>query len=105
MDLDGEVHTEAAVRPAQHVSGQPFVEEGALQEEGAHAGAEVLAELVQIEGWHMDELSLSVESAFEKDGMEVRIPPRALTRGGVGDDGGALDPPPGRRQLASAFSG
>jgi len=38
------------------------LEEGALQEEGDHAGAEVLTELRQIEGWHVDELSLPVAS-------------------------------------------
>jgi hypothetical protein len=54
-DLDGKVNTKAAVRPAQHVAGQPFVEEGALQEEGDHVGAKVLTELGQIEGRHMDE--------------------------------------------------
>jgi hypothetical protein len=83
-DLDGEVHTEAAVCPAQHDPGQPFVEEGALQEEGDHAGAEVLTELGQIEGRHMDEPPLPVESAFEENGVQVRIPPGELTCGGVG---------------------
>ena len=29
--------------------------------------------------------------------MQVRIPPGELTRGGVGDDGCAVDPPPCRR--------
>jgi len=90
-DFDGEVNTEAAVRPAQHVPGQPFVEQSALEKEGDHAGAEVLAEPVQIEAWHMDEPPLPVESAFEENGVQVRIPPGELTRGGVGDDGGALD--------------
>jgi hypothetical protein len=79
-DFDGEVDTEAAVRQAQHVPGQPFVEQGALQKEGDHAGAEVLAELGQIERRHMDEPSLSVESAFEEDGVQVRIAPGELTR-------------------------
>ena len=39
----------------------------------------------------MDEPPLPVESAFEENGVQVRIPPGELTRGGVGDDGGALD--------------
>jgi hypothetical protein len=79
------------------VPGQTFVEEGALEEEGDHAGAEVLTELGQIGAWHMDKPPLPVESVFQEDSMEVRIPPRELTCGGVGDDGGALDPPPCRR--------
>jgi hypothetical protein len=58
---------------------------------------EVLIELGQIEGRHMDEPPLPVESAFEENRVQVRIPPGELTRGGVGDDGGALDPPSCRR--------
>ena len=39
-----------------------------------------------------------VYSAFEENGvLQVRIPPGELTRGGVGEDGGALGPPSCRR--------
>jgi hypothetical protein len=67
-DLGGMVNPKTHVRPAQPVPGQLFVEEGALQEEGDHAGAEVLTELGQMDGSHMDGPSASVESVFAENG-------------------------------------
>ncbi len=40
---------ESAVCPAEHIPDEPFVEKGALQDEGDDSTAEVLAELVQID--------------------------------------------------------
>jgi hypothetical protein len=62
------VNPKTDVRPAQPVPGKLFVEEGALQEEGDHAGAEVLTELGQIDGLHMDGPAALVESAFAENG-------------------------------------
>lgn len=44
---------------------------------------DVLTEPGQIAGRHMDAPPFPVESAFEEDGVEVRIPPGELTREGV----------------------
>jgi hypothetical protein len=67
-----------------------------LQKEGHHAGAEVLTELRQIKGWHVDELSLPVEFAFQEDGVQMGIIAGEVSRRGVGDHGCALDSSPGR---------
>ena len=67
-----------------------------LQKEGHHAGAEILTELRQIKGWHVDELSLPVEFAFQEDGVQMGIIAGEVSRRGVGDHGCALDSSPGR---------
>ena len=46
---------------------------GVCAEVGDHAEAEVLTELRQIEGRHVEELSLPVESAFQEDGVQMGI--------------------------------
>jgi hypothetical protein len=95
------IHTEATVCPAQHVPCQPFVEEGVLQKVGDHAGAEVLTELRQIEGWHVDRLSLPVESAFQEDGVQMGIEPDEVSRRGISDHSCALDLSSGRLVVES----
>ncbi len=41
----------------------------------------------------MHESPLPIESAFQEDAVQVGIPSHEVSRRGVGDHGGALDPP------------
>jgi hypothetical protein len=66
-----------------------------MEEEGDHGRAEVSGELGEIEGGNMNESSLAIEAAFQEDAVEVGVEPDEVSRRGVGDHGGTLDPPAG----------
>jgi hypothetical protein len=43
----------------------------------------------------MNESSLAIEATFQEDAVEVGVEPDKVSRRGVGDHGGTLDPPAG----------
>ena len=90
-----ELSTEAAVSPREHAPGQPLADERALEEEGDHGSAEVSGEPGEIEGGDMNESTLAIEAAFQENAVEVGVEPDEVSRRGVGDHGGTLNPPTG----------
>ena len=66
-----------------------------LEEEGDHGSAEVSGEPGEIEGGDMNESSLAIEAAFQEDAVEMGIESDEVSRRGVGDHRGTLDPPAG----------
>ncbi len=84
----GVVHGEPGMSPAQEVLGKRLCDEAQLQEEADGALAQALGEAGGIVDGEVVELPGGVESALKDEGVEVRVEPKRVPKGLIGDDGG-----------------
>ena len=77
--------------PAQEVLGKRLRDEAQLQEEADGALAQALGEADGIVDGEVVELPGGVKSALKDEGVEVRVEPKRVPEGLIGDDGGGGD--------------
>ena len=82
--------------PAQEVLGKRLCDEAQLQEEADRALTEALGEAGGIMDGQVVELPGGVKSALKDEGVKVRVEPKRIAKGLVGNDGGGGDGLAGR---------
>jgi hypothetical protein len=76
------------VSPAQEVLSEQLHDEALLQEQANGALPQALGQAVGIVDGEVVELTGGVESSLKDEGVEVRVEPKRVPEGLIGDDGG-----------------
>jgi hypothetical protein len=88
IEADGVVHGEPGMSPAREVLGELLRDEAQLQEEPDGAPAKALAEASGIMDGQVVEPPRGVESALKDEGVEMRVEPKRVAEGLIGDHRG-----------------